>query len=328
MANYILRRLTMLVPLLILISMISFFIIQLPPGSFVETYIQNLQRQGYQADQNEIQRLKVRYGLDKPMYMQYLIWIKNIVFKGDFGRSFTYDRPVSEILAERIPMTMVITLLAMVVQWLISVPIGIYSAVKQYSVIDYIATFIGFIGVALPNFLFALVLMYVVYVKTGWAVLGIFSPEFIDAPWSLAKLLDMLKNLWLPLVVIATAGTAGLIRTLRATLLDEIKKQYVVTARAKGMKEWKLILKYPVRVAMNPLISTIGWMLPALVGGELVVSQVLNLKTVGPVMLEAVQSEDMYLAGGVILILSCLTIIGTLISDLLLAWTDPKIRYD
>jgi peptide/nickel transport system permease protein len=316
-----------IVPLLIVISVISFIVVQLPPGSYVETYIQNLKNQGYQPDENEIERLESRYGLNQPAYIQYFTWMKNMIFEGDMGRSFVYKQPVSEIIAERAPMTIMISMMAMLLQWIVAVPIGIFSARYQYSIFDYIVTFFGFIGLALPNFLFALVLMYFVYIHTGWAVVGIFSPEFVDASWSFAKLLDMLKNLWIPLVVIATAGTAGLIRTLRGTLLDELKKQYVTTARAKGMKERKLILKYPVRVAVNPLISTIGWMLPAIVGGEVVVSQVLNLKTLGPVLLGSVQSEDMYLAGGIIMILSSLTVIGTLLSDILLAWVDPKVRY-
>ncbi|SIQ51886.1 ABC transporter permease [Halanaerobium kushneri] len=327
MGNYILRRFLVIVPLLIVISVISFIVVQLPPGSYVETYIQNLKNQGYQPDENEIERLESRYGLNQPAYIQYFTWMKNMIFEGDMGRSFVYKQPVSEIIAERAPMTIMISLMAILLQWIVAVPIGIFSARYQYSIFDYIVTFFGFIGLALPNFLFALVLMYFVYVHTGWAVVGIFSPEFVDASWSFARVLDMLKNLWIPLVVIATAGTAGLIRTLRGTLLDELKKQYVTTARAKGMKERKLILKYPVRVAINPLISTIGWMLPAIVGGEVVVSQVLNLKTLGPVLLGSVQSEDMYLAGGIIMILSSLTVIGTLLSDILLAWVDPKVRY-
>jgi peptide/nickel transport system permease protein len=316
-----------IIPLLVVISVISFIVVQLPPGSYVETYIQNLKNQGYQPDENEIERLQSRYGLNQPAHIQYFTWMKNMIFEGDMGRSFVYKQPVSEIIAERAPMTIMISMMAMLLQWIIAVPIGIFSARYQYSIFDYIVTFFGFIGLALPNFLFALVLMYFVYVHTGWAVVGIFSPEFVDASWSFAKIIDMMKNLWIPLVVIATAGTAGLIRTLRGTLLDELKKQYVTTARAKGMKERKLILKYPVRVAINPLISTIGWMLPAIVGGEVVVSQVLNLKTLGPVLLGSVKSEDMYLAGGIIMILSSLTVIGTLLSDILLAWVDPQVRY-
>jgi len=327
MREYIIRRMIILIPLLVIISILSFVIIQLPPGSYVETYVRNLREQGYVMGEYEIQRLKERYGLDRPLVIQYLMWMKNFLLHGDLGRSFNYERPVTDIILERVPMTMLISMTAMVLQWLIAVPIGIYSAVKQYSIGDYIATSFGFIGLSLPNFLFALVLAYFVYVNTGWAVTGLFSPEYTFAPWSLAKFIDLIKNIWLPLIVIATAGTAGLIRILRGTLLDELGKQYVITARAKGVNELKLIFKYPVRVAINPLISTIGWMLPSVVGGEIVVSQVLNLKTVGPVFLGAVETEDMYLAGGIVMILSSLTIIGTLISDILLAWLDPRIRF-
>lgn len=328
MKNYILRRLLILIPLLIIISILSFVIIQLPPGSYVETHIQNLQSQGYQVGQQEIARLKARYGLDQPLIIQYFTWMKSFILEGDLGRSFIYDRPIVDILRAKLPATIGISLLAIFVEWIIAVPIGIFSALKQYSVFDYIVTFFGFIGLALPNFLFALVLMYLVYINTGWAVLGIFSPEFVDASWSLARVIDMLKNLTIPIIVLATAGTAGLIRTLRGTLLDELGKQYVTTARAKGLKESKLIIKYPVRVAINPLVSTLGWMLPAIVGGEIVVSQVLNLNTIGPVFLRAIESQDMYLAGAIIMIISSLTVIGTLISDILLSWIDPKIRYE
>lgn len=328
MRQYIIHRIIILIPLLIMISIISFIIIQLPPGSYVEVYVRNLEQQGYVMGEYEVQRLKERYGLDRPLVIQYLIWIKNFLLRGDLGRSFNYSRPVSEIILERVPMTMLISMMAMGVTWLIAVPIGIYSAVKQYSIGDYVFTSFGFIGLALPNFLFALVLMYFVYVNTGWAVTGLFSSEYTFAPWSLAKFINLIKNIWLPLIVIATAGTAGLIRILRGTLLDELGKQYVITARAKGMKESKLTFKYPVRMAINPLISTIGWMLPAIVGGEIVVSYVLNLKTIGPILLGAVQTEDMYLAGAIIMILSTLTVIGTLISDILLVWLDPRIRFE
>ncbi|MBA7471072.1 Inner membrane ABC transporter permease protein YejB [subsurface metagenome] len=276
----------------------------------------------------EIQQLKERYGLARPLVVQYFVWMKNFFLHGDLGRSFNYERPVSEMILERLPATMGISMMAMVITWLIAVPIGIYSAVKQYSIGDYVFTFFGFIGLALPNFLFALVLMYFLYINTGWSVIGLFSPEYASVPWSLARFINLIKNIWLPLIVIATAGTAGLIRILRGTLLDELGKQYVITARAKGMKESKLTFKYPVRMAVNPLISTIGWMLPAIVGGEVVVSCVLSLNTIGPILLGAVQTEDMYLAGGIIMILSTLTVIGTLLSDILLVWLDPRIRFE
>lgn len=328
MLVFILRRILMVIPLLVLISVMTFIIIQLPPGSYVETYVRNLEEQGYIMDQAQIERLRARYGLDRPIHMQYLLWMRNIIVNGEMGRSFHYERPVTAIIAERLPMTAMISLMALLLQWILAIPIGIYSALRQYSIGDYIATFFGFIGLALPSFLLALVAMYFVYVNFGIAVTGIFSPGMGAQPWSLAKLFDMVRNIWLPLLVIATAGTAGLIRIMRGTLLDELKKQYVTTARAKGMKEMHLTMKYPVRVAINPLISTIGWMLPAIVGGEIVVSQVLNLPTLGPVLLNAVQTQDMFLAGGIIMILSTLTVIGTLLSDILLAWVDPRIRFE
>jgi peptide/nickel transport system permease protein len=261
------------------------------------------------------------------MYVQYGIWIEHVA-QGDFGNSFLYDRPVGDILKERVPRTVGIALAAMLLTWLIAVPIGIYSALRQYSVWDHLITFISFVGLAVPGFLLALVLMYVVYEKTGWLVTGMFSPEYRAAPWSVAKFVDMLKNLWLPLLVLSVTSAAGVIRVLRASLLDEVKKQYVTTARSKGMPEWKLVMRYPVRIAINPLISTIGWMLPALVGGEVVVSKVLNIPTTGPVLLEAILAQDMYLTGALVMILSTLTVIGTLASDVLLAVVDPRIRYE
>ncbi len=327
MRNFIIRRVLILIPLLILITIISFVIVQLPPGSYVDQYIRNLERQGYRAGLEEVARLKARYGLDKSLPQQYLIWVSNML-QGDFGRSFIYDRPVRAILRERLPITITISLFALFFEWIIAIPIGIYSAVKQYSIFDYIATFFGFLGLALPNFLFALILMYFVFIYTGHAVLGVFSPEYARAPWSLGRLLDMLTNISIPVIVLATAGTASLIRTLRGTLLDELEKLYVKAARAKGLKESKLIIKYPTRIAINPLVSMIGWLLPAIVGGEIIVAQVLNLSTIGPVFLNAIKSQDMYLAGAIIMILSTLTVIGTMLSDILLAWIDPRIRYD
>lgn len=297
------------------------------PGDFVDTYVRNLEVQGGSVNQGQRAAIEAQYGLDKPMYVQYGIWVTHIA-QGDFGNSFLYDRPVGDILKERVPRTVGIALAAMLLTWLIAVPIGIYSALRQYSVWDHLFTFISFVGLAVPGFLLALVLMYVVYEKTGWLVTGMFSPEYRAAPWSIAKFVDMLKNLWLPLLVLAMTSAAGVIRVLRASLLDEVKKQYVTTARSKGMPEWRLVLRYPVRIAINPLISTIGWMLPALVGGEVVVSKVLNIPTTGPVLLEAILAQDMYLTGALVMILSALTVIGTLASDVLLAVVDPRIRYE
>jgi len=327
MGAFIVRRVLMLVPFLFLISALAFIVIQLPPGSFVDTYRQNLEAQGGVVNEAQLQALEARYGLDKPLLVQYGIWISNIIFRGDFGNSFTFQRPVVDILKERLPRTIIISLVSILFTWIIAIPLGIIAALKKNSVWDYVLTFLSFIGISLPGFLLALLLMYVVFANTGYLVTGLNSKQFQDAPWSAAKFVDLLKNVWLPLVVLAVTGAAYTIRVLRATLLDELQKPYVITARAKGLPEWRVILKYPVRLAINPLISTIGWLLPAVVGGELVVSKVLNLPTVGPIILQATLAQDMYLAGAFVLLLSMLTLIGTLISDVLLAWLDPRIRY-
>lgn len=327
MGTYILRRLVILVPFLFLISLISFVVIQLPPGSYVDTYRRNLESQGGTLNEAQLDALEAQYGLDHPLPIQYVHWISNIIVEGDFGNSFRYQRPVADLLMERVPRTVAISAVAIALTWIIAIPLGILSALKQYSVWDYLLTFLSFVGLSVPAFLMALVLMYVVFTNTGWLVTGLYSPDFRDAPWSFAKLADLVKNLWLPLIVLAVTSAAGTIRILRATLLDELQKPYVTTSRAKGLPEWKVILKYPVRLAINPMVSTIGWLLPAVVGGELVVSKVLNLPTVGPMILDATLAEDMYLAGGFVLILSTLTVVGTLISDILLVWLDPRIRY-
>ena len=327
MGAFIVRRLLMLVPFLILVSALSFVVIQLPPGSFIDTYRRNLEAQGGTVNEAQLKALEARYGLDKPVIVQYGVWISNIVLHGDFGNSFRYQRPVVDILWERVPRTVGISLLSILFTWIIAIPLGILSAIKQYSIWDYLLTFLSFIGLSVPAFLLAILLMYVVFTQTGWLVTGLYSPQFQNAPWSLAKFVDLLKNIWLPLLVLAVTGAAGTIRVLRATLLDELQKPYVTTARAKGLSERRVILKYPVRLAINPMISTIGWLLPAVVGGELVVSKVLNLPTVGPIILEATLAQDMFLAGSFVLILSMLTLIGTLVSDICLAWLDPRIRY-
>ena len=315
-----------MIPLLLLISVITFIIIQLPPGDYVDTYVQNLARSGAVLDQSIIDAMKKRYALDKPVLVQYFVWIGRILTRGDFGNSFALSRPVSDILWERVPRTMGIAFAGIVLAWVIAVPIGIYSAVHQYSLPDYLFTFLGFIGLSIPAFLFAIVLVFIIYLNTGWAITGIFSPEFEEAAWSLARFFDMLKNLSVPLLVLSSSGAAGLIRILRATLLDELKKQYVITARAKGVAELRVLFKYPVRLAINPLISTIGWILPSVFGGEVIVSQVLNLPTTGPVLILSIMNEDMYMAGAIFMILSTLTVVGTLISDILLGMVDPRIR--
>jgi peptide/nickel transport system permease protein len=328
MLEYIIRRVLILIPLLFIISVISFALIQIPPGDFLTTYIMRLKVQGITVQQGEIDQLSAMYALDQPIYVQYTRWIGNIVLHGDFGRSFQWRQPVSEIIGERIALTMVVSILTIILTWIIAVPIGIYSATHQYSVFDYLFTFIGFIGLATPSFLLALIVLWLAFEKLGISAIGLFSPEFVNAPWNMAKIGDMLRHIWVPVLIIGIAGTAGLIRVMRATLLDELRKQYVVTARAKGLSEGRLLIKYPVRISINPLVSTIGWMLPSIVSGETLVSIVLNIPTTGPILLGALLAQDMYLAGSFVLILSFLTVSGTLISDILLAWLDPRIRYE
>jgi peptide/nickel transport system permease protein len=324
---FIVRRILTLIPILVLISFVSFVVIELPPGDWVSFRITSLRNSGIEVDEGEVARLTTQYGLDKPFLTRYFRWMEGILLHGDFGYSFQWEKPVSEILAERVPATMMIAVLSLLVSWAISIPIGIISAVKQYSPVDYAATFISFIGLAVPGFLIALVGAYFILNNFDFSPLGLFSQEFVDAPWSLAKVLDLLKHLILPLFVVGLTSTGVTIRVIRANLLDELKKQYVITARAKGLNQRQLLMKYPVRMAINPLMSTVGFVLPALVGGEVLVSIVLSLQTTGPVLLRAVQAQDMYLAGGIILILSVLTVIGTLLSDIALAALDPRIRF-
>lgn len=327
MLSYIARRLMYMVPTLILVSVIAFVIIELPPGDYLDSVVARMSAMGETVDPQAIQAMRDRYGLDDPVMVRYWKWITGIVLRGDFGLSYTWHRPVEEVIWGRVGLTFVLSFATLLFIWFIAFPIGIYSAIKQYSIGDYLATMLGFIGLAIPNFLLALVLMYISYSAFGQSVGGLFSPEFVDAPWSLARVADLISHLWVPMVVLGTAGTAGLIRIMRANLLDELKKPYVTTARAKGLTEARLLIKYPVRIALNPFVSTLGWVLPQLVSGSAIVSVVLSLPTTGPVLLDALLSQDMYLAGSFILILSFLTVIGTLLSDILLAWLDPRIRY-
>ena len=327
MFDYIIRRTLQIIPLIIIISVLSFAIIELPPGDFVTMRIIELEQTGTRVDEDEIARLTEQYGLDKTLVERYALWTWNIISRGHLGRSFQWEQPVTQVIGERIALTMSISLLTLVFIWVVAIPIGIYAATHQYSLGDYIFTFFGFIGISVPGFLLALVVMYLAFTQLGVSVTGLFSPEFADAPWSFAKLMDMLPRLWVPIVVIGLTGTASLIRVMRSMMLDELRKQYVVTARAKGVAERTLLFKYPVRIAINPLISTIGWLLPFIVSGEALVSIVLNLPTTGPVLLRALLFQDMYLAGSLVMILSVLTVVGTLMSDLLLAWVDPRIRY-
>lgn len=328
MASYILRRLLYALPTLVIISIISFAIIELPPGDYLSTYITQLQEQGADISRERVANLKAIYGLDRPMYVRYFKWITNILLRGDFGGSFLWNRPVSELIGERLMLTIVISFCTMIFVYAVAVPIGIYAATHQYSFGDYTFSVVGFVGLATPNFLLALILMFIAWKYFGLSVGGLFSKEFEDAAWSLGKIVDLLRHLWIPIVVIGTAGTAGLIRVMRGCLLDEYRKQYVITARAKGLGERALLFRYPVRIAINPIVSTIGWMLPALISGGTITAIVLNLPTTGPLLLQALMSQDMYLAGSFILILSGLTVLGTLISDLLLVLVDPRIRYE
>ena len=316
-----------MVIMIVFISFFAFVIINLPPGDYLTTYIQQLKASGTKVDDSMIENLKRQYGLDKPFHMRYVKWVSNMLH-GDFGRSFQWSRPVLDIVLSRLPFTIALVLSSMVFVYLVSIPIAIYSATHQYSIGDYLATVFGFLGLAIPNFLFALVLMYFLFKYTGIQTGGLLSQEFQDAAWSMAKLLDFLKHLIPPVVVIGTAGTAGLIRTMRGTLLDEINQLYVTVGRAKGMPRWRLIFKYPVRIALNPVISTIGWILPALVSGGTIVSIVLNLPTLGSILYRSLMSQDMYLAGSIVIFQTFLTFIGTFLSDMLLVWSDPRIRFE
>jgi peptide/nickel transport system permease protein len=315
-----------MVPTVFLISVVAFVIIQLPPGDYLTTLVTQMTQQGGNVDQSQLAALKARYGLGQPMYVQYGKWISGIVLHLDFGQSFALNRPVSSVIWERLPLTIVLAVSTLLFTWIVSFPIAIYSAVKQYSLGDYVFTTLGFIGLAIPNFLLALVLMYVGFRYFGLSVGGLLSPDWQSAPWNVGKVVDLLEHLWVPVLVLGTGGTAALIRVLRAQLLDELRKPYVVAARARGVPERKLLLKYPLRVAINPFISTVGWVLPTLVSGEVIVAQVLSLPTTGPLIVSSLTSQDMYLAGSLILIVSVLTVIGTLISDILLAWIDPRVR--
>lgn len=327
MLLYIIRRIAMLVPILMVMSMVAFFLIQLPPGDYVSMRIIQLEQSGVQVSDQEADRLRRQFGLDKPPIERYIWWVKGIVLEGNWGWSLQWNKPVKEILNERVPTTVTISFLSLVFSWGVAIPIGIYSAIHKYSVFDYLATFIGFIGAATPGFLLALIMAWLIFTKFNFSALGLFSPEFLDAPWSFAKFVDLLKHIWLPLVLVGMGNTASTIRVVRNNLLDELNKQYVITARAKGLREWKLLIKYPVRMAVNPLLSTMSWVLPGLVSGAVLINIVLSLPTVGPVLLRATLAQDMYLAGSIVLILSALTVIGALIGDILLVLVDPRIRF-
>jgi len=325
--RYVLKRLALLPVLLFLFSVTVFAIVQAPPGDFLTTYVATLASSGSSISAEQIEALRSEYGLDRPIWVQYLRWMQNLL-TGNLGLSLEYQRPNAELIGERLVLTVVLALFAFAITWIVAVPAGIYSAMHPRSVVDYLLTVLNYVGVATPNFMLALVLMWGAFAYFGLSVTGLFSPDFVEAPWSRARVLDLLKHVWLPAVVLGVAGTARLTRVMRANLLDELHKPYVTTARAKGLSEWRLVLRYPARLALNPLVSTIGWYLPLLFSGSLIVATVMNLPNIGPLLLRALINQDMYLAGSILLIYCFLTIVGTLISDILLAWLDPRIRLD
>jgi peptide/nickel transport system permease protein len=363
MLGYIVRRVLMMIPTLLVISVLSFIIIQLPPGDFLTTYAAQLSEMGDSIDQVALEALEERYGLGQPIYVQYYKWMSGIFLRGDWGQSMEWHKPVKELIWERIGLTLVLALVAMLVSWFVAIPVGVYSATHQYSIPDYLMSIVSFLGAGTPGFMIALVVMWLAMTRLGLDVGGLFSQECMVAPWTYSaaaphtscgaanppdvsgiallvsifqgevlinwtKIVDMLKHIWIPVAIIAINGTAGTIRTTRANLLDELNKPYVETARAKGLTEGKLVWKYPVRVAMNPFFSTVGWSLSSQISRQTLIAYVLSLQTTGPMMLRALMSQDMYLAGSLLLLLSALTVIGTLVSDVLLAWVDPRIRLE
>jgi peptide/nickel transport system permease protein len=328
MLAYTLQRLLLSIPTIFVISVLSFVLIQLPPGDFLTSYAATLAAMGEQMSGDTLQLLREAYGLDQPMYVQYYKWVWGILSRGDFGLSLEWRQPVASLIWERMGLTIALTLSTLLFTWLLAIPIGIYSATNQYSFFDYLFTTIGFIGLGVPGFMLALVVMWLSFSWFGADVGGLFSDQYKNAPWSFGRVWDLMKHLWVPMLILGMEGAAGLIRTMRANLLDELHKPYVTAARARGLDETVLTYEYPVQVALNPFISTLGWALPGLVNGGTIISVTLSLPTAGPLLLRALQSQDMYLAGAFILMLGTLTILGTLISDLLLAWIDPRIRLD
>ena len=328
MLGYIIRRILIMIPTLFLISVISFVLLILPPGDYLTSYAAQLRTQGDNIEQEAIDSLRERYGLGEPVHVQYLKWVEGIVTRGDWGQSLEWQKPVAELIWERLGLTVLLAVFSLMVSWLIAIPVGVYSATHQYSIPDYLMSIFSFVGVGVPAFLWALIIMYFAQTQLGMNVGGLFSEKFIEAPWTWDKVVDLLKHLWIPGLIVAIENTAGEIRTTRANLLDEINKPYVELARAKGLTEGRLIWKYPVRVAMNPFFSTVGWSLANRISSITLMSVVLSLQTTGPMQLRALMSQDMYLAGSFLVLLSTLTVVGTLVSDILLAWVDPRIRLE
>lgn len=326
MLRFILHRLLWVIPTLVAISIVAFAIIVLPPGDYVDRYAAQLAASGDIMTEAQKEAMREVYGLDQPIPVQYVRWVGDAVLEGNFGWSFRWSRPVADVIWERLGLTTILSLATLLFTWIVAIPIGIYSAVRKYALSDYIFTTIGFIGLALPNFLLALALMYLAFKFTGQSVGGLFSPAYVDAPWSLGKVGDLAQHLWIPVIVLGTAGTASIIRTIRANLLDELQKPYVLTARARGVPEHWLHLKYPVRHAMNPFVSGLNDIFVNIISGETIVAIVLSLETTGPLLFEALRGEDMFLAATLIMFLGILGMVGTLFSDILLAWLDPRIR--
>jgi peptide/nickel transport system permease protein len=327
MLSYLIRRVLFALFTCWAISVLAFVIITLPPGDFVDAYISNLSASGSGISNEQAEQLRAEYALDQPIWVQYARWM-GLMLRGDLGMAMEWQRPVTEVIGDRLWLTMVVSFAAVVLTWIVALPIGIYSAVRPYSPLDYLFTLLGFLGLAIPSFLLGLLILYFGFVYFNANIGGLFSPEFIDAPWSWAKIVDLLKHLPIPAIILGIASMAQAIRIMRANLLDELRKPYVVTARAKGLSEWRAIWKYPVRVALNPFASTIGYTLPYVVSGSIIVSLVLGLPTVGPLLLRSLIAQDMFLAGAIVLLLGVLTVIGTLVSDLLLMWIDPRIRVE
>ena len=325
MLNFVFRRFLVFLPMMALMSVVAFALIQAPPGDHLTDYIAQLENQGETVDVEEAAALRRRFGLDRPIYVQYLKWIWGVLH-WDLGISIEMQLPVQDLIGERLFLTILLGVFTIVFTWSLAIPIGIISAVKQYSWMDYTFTFFSYLGVGTPNFLLALVIMWSVFNYFGLSITGLFSQEYIEAPWSVGRVIDMLKHIWVPMLILGTDGTARFTRVMRANLLDELSKPYVETARAKGLAEWKLVVKYPVRLAINPLVSTVGFALPQLFSGSLIVATVMSLPTLGPLLLRALYTQDMFMAGSIILILTGLTLIGTLISDIFLALIDPRIR--
>ncbi len=327
MLRYIGRRLLATIPFMLLVSLTVFVLIQLPPGDFVTSYAAKLSAAGETVDTATLDNMRVRFGLDQPLLVQYLKWIWAILHS-DFGYSFEWQAPVSELIGERIGLTLVLSLATLLFTWAVALPIGIYSAVRRYSLGDYAFTLLGFIGLAVPNFLLGLILMYIAVVYFGQDVSGLFSPEYVNAPWSWGRVADLLQHLWIPVIILGLGSAASLIRIMRANLIDQLYQPYVTTARAKGLSERTLLFRYPIRLTLNPFVSTLGWVLPHLVSGAVITSIILNLPTAGPLLLQSLLSQDIYLSGAFLLLLCLMTIIGTLLSDILLVLIDPRIRLD